>query len=439
MGNPGQGWYDDPQNPTLERWWDGSAWSEHVRARSAVPPVVVTPPPTAAVPAGWYDDPNVAGQLRYWDGIAWTEHTAPQHVPSPSPTLTPPDTTATPVWSQPAPSHDAAPAPQPWMPQSWPDADASAAGNDPAPWSEDSQNWGQTSPRAFPQHSRTTPVRPTAAWSQLPGHVPHPPKEATFAARLKGKEKKLATAIGVVFALIFGLQAGISEYREKSAENASSVPADYTPTSEDIAEWTAEEEDRAARENAKDSMVSGDRVTVAASDGNVYEFDATYYDATSEACADALGAYALFLSAQDANTGESLKSREDIEKQSAELAALATLYEVHADLLAAIGELSNGSTVNGTALMMTFSKRAEKQEYFKQHAEKIAAVATGLAGASNEKEVRAVFKKHGFASGNAIADYLVETAEAWEDSFNDNSVGIGLTAQLVPACASFYD
>jgi hypothetical protein len=428
MPNPSQGWYADPHDPNAERWWDGSAWSEHVR------PVV----PAPAVPAGWYDDPHVAGQLRYWDGVAWTEHTGPQHVPSPSSTLTPPDTTAAPVWSQPAPSHDAAPAPQPWMPQSWPGTDASAAGNDPAPWSEDSQNWGQTSPRAFPQHSRTIPVRPTAAWSQLPGHAPHPPKEATFASRLKGKEKRLATAIGVVFALIFGLQAGISEYREKSAENASSVPADYTPTSEDIAEWTAEEEDRAARTNAKDSTFSGDRVTVAARDGSVYEFDAIYYDATSKACTNMYDSFMRYIAAE-ASTGDSLKSREDIKKESVHLAAMAAVYEVHADLLAAIGELSTSATINDIALSVRFSKRAELQEYFKQRAEKIALIAEGLTTASNERDVMAVIKKHGFASGNALADYLVETSEAWEASFDDNSVGIGFTAKLVPSCASFVE
>ena len=31
---------------------------------------------TPATPAGWYPDPNDASQQRYWDGSAWTEHTA---------------------------------------------------------------------------------------------------------------------------------------------------------------------------------------------------------------------------------------------------------------------------------------------------------------------------------------------------------------------------
>jgi hypothetical protein len=33
-----------------------------------------TPPTTPAVPAGWYTDPAGRFELRYWDGTAWTEH-----------------------------------------------------------------------------------------------------------------------------------------------------------------------------------------------------------------------------------------------------------------------------------------------------------------------------------------------------------------------------
>lgn len=31
--------------------------------------------------AGWYDDPQDANLLRYWDGVTWTEHTSPRQKP----------------------------------------------------------------------------------------------------------------------------------------------------------------------------------------------------------------------------------------------------------------------------------------------------------------------------------------------------------------------
>ena len=45
--SPQPGWYADPENPAGERWWNGSAWSDH--KRDATP--TVAPPSPAAVPA----------------------------------------------------------------------------------------------------------------------------------------------------------------------------------------------------------------------------------------------------------------------------------------------------------------------------------------------------------------------------------------------------
>jgi uncharacterized RDD family membrane protein YckC len=33
-------------------------------------------------PSGWYDDPQDPSNLRYWDGVIWTDHVTPKHVPS---------------------------------------------------------------------------------------------------------------------------------------------------------------------------------------------------------------------------------------------------------------------------------------------------------------------------------------------------------------------
>jgi hypothetical protein len=46
---PPAGYYPDPQNPAVERWWDGAAWA----APPEMPPVNVSPVAAAAdMPAG---------------------------------------------------------------------------------------------------------------------------------------------------------------------------------------------------------------------------------------------------------------------------------------------------------------------------------------------------------------------------------------------------
>jgi hypothetical protein len=49
---------------------------EPVVAEPVIPAPAPEPAPAAepAVPAGWYADPSGRFELRYWDGSAWTEH-----------------------------------------------------------------------------------------------------------------------------------------------------------------------------------------------------------------------------------------------------------------------------------------------------------------------------------------------------------------------------
>ncbi|MDG4864545.1 DUF2510 domain-containing protein, partial [Streptomyces sp. T-3] len=48
------GWYPDPSVPSLERWWDGTSWTEHSRspqqAEAQAPQYFTQPAP--AGPAG---------------------------------------------------------------------------------------------------------------------------------------------------------------------------------------------------------------------------------------------------------------------------------------------------------------------------------------------------------------------------------------------------
>ena len=33
-------------------------------------------------PSGWYDDPQDPSQLRYWDGVVWSSHVTPKVSPT---------------------------------------------------------------------------------------------------------------------------------------------------------------------------------------------------------------------------------------------------------------------------------------------------------------------------------------------------------------------
>jgi hypothetical protein len=63
----GPGWYADPSGRYDHRYWDGTAWTEHVSRGG----VTDTAP---VVPADWYPDPTGRFHWRYWTGREWTEH-----------------------------------------------------------------------------------------------------------------------------------------------------------------------------------------------------------------------------------------------------------------------------------------------------------------------------------------------------------------------------
>lgn len=44
---------------------------------------------TPTTPPGWYPDPTAPGTERYWDGTAWTDHSRPVTVAPPAPPPTP--------------------------------------------------------------------------------------------------------------------------------------------------------------------------------------------------------------------------------------------------------------------------------------------------------------------------------------------------------------
>ncbi|MEZ5408026.1 MAG: AIM24 family protein [Acidimicrobiales bacterium] len=52
MAYPPAGWYDDPAgNTALERYWDGTQWTQHTRETASAPPPPAPPPASAPAPA----------------------------------------------------------------------------------------------------------------------------------------------------------------------------------------------------------------------------------------------------------------------------------------------------------------------------------------------------------------------------------------------------
>lgn len=85
---PPAAWYPDPADQSRLRYWDGSAWTDHVAVRAASESVAqdfsaaTVDVADTSVPAGWYPNPEDEMSIRYWDGQGWTEHTAPRFAES---------------------------------------------------------------------------------------------------------------------------------------------------------------------------------------------------------------------------------------------------------------------------------------------------------------------------------------------------------------------
>lgn len=60
-GLPPAGWYIQPAQPTVERWWDGAVWTDHSRAVVPVAPADAPPPADAAVVP---PHPDASGAVR---------------------------------------------------------------------------------------------------------------------------------------------------------------------------------------------------------------------------------------------------------------------------------------------------------------------------------------------------------------------------------------
>ncbi len=83
---PPAGWYPDPDDGALQRFWNGSRWTNSRMPMSVGVPLETEPRVSEPLPlepaigrtglpaAAWYADPENPEGMRYWDGSRWTEH-----------------------------------------------------------------------------------------------------------------------------------------------------------------------------------------------------------------------------------------------------------------------------------------------------------------------------------------------------------------------------
>ncbi|QBI20737.1 DUF805 domain-containing protein [Egibacter rhizosphaerae] len=85
MQLPQPGWFEDPTDERMLRYWDGNQWAEqwHPKQDADLPPSAgrssseessQRPVPAEHPPPGWHADPYGLPGQRWWDGDSWTEH-----------------------------------------------------------------------------------------------------------------------------------------------------------------------------------------------------------------------------------------------------------------------------------------------------------------------------------------------------------------------------
>jgi Protein of unknown function (DUF2510) len=190
LSRPG-GWYPDPADPSLLRYWDGHAWTGQV-GRPPAP--------------GWYQDPADQQGLRYWGGTGWTANVTAAPAAAATATLTaPPVTTGTTTTVAPprsplgtnavveAPMGAATSAVAPPPPPAAPLIDAPPAPAAPSP--------GFAAREAAARLHATPPLeappKPASA-----GAESEPP------ARVEPKRRRGAAAVAVVAAVLLALAIG---------------------------------------------------------------------------------------------------------------------------------------------------------------------------------------------------------------------------------------
>lgn len=227
MTIPTAGWYDDPDDDTVRRWWDGRDWTDHTRPRAE------------DIAPGWYADPRDAALQRWWDGAGWSESTRPAALATAPPPSTPaaqapPPTGLTPAAVVAAPVASAEPvSPEPVSTEPTPTEAASAVPAVAPGWYPDPAEpsrtrwwtglaWGEATPpvavplaaaAAAPASDPVGPAPTGTTHERSGGRAAHAPRRSL---------RRALVAVAVVVAL---LAAGGLALRSRLQQSQLAEPA----------------------------------------------------------------------------------------------------------------------------------------------------------------------------------------------------------------------
>ena len=231
MTAPTAGWYDDPDDTSIRRWWDGRDWTDQTRPRAG------------QIAAGWYADPRDTEHQRWWDGTGWSDTTRPAALATAPPPSTRPDAAPAPVVAAAAGQTVAA-------------GVVAAAATAPAPETEPVPTIPPTATapstplaapacaeamaKAVPSPPAPLPVAPTppsiaavpdVASVAVPEPVPETGGRSTRAgaddaARRSRRRRILLVATGVVAVVVAGLLGGRSWLAHQRLQDPASTAAE---------------------------------------------------------------------------------------------------------------------------------------------------------------------------------------------------------------------
>lgn len=389
MSTPTQGWFDDPQDASSQRWWDGHAWTEHVRPKDSweQPSHVqsttgwsqtdsqhsqtpyVSHPPAQAYPPNWYQDPQDPSFQRWWDGDAWTEHVQPNPQAS-----------------------------QPWTP---------ASRQGPA----DSGN---------PRFARPVGSSPRQAASYPNSYHTNPqPIIGQYSSPTSSKGNKTlvviaALAAGIVGLIVFVLiAAAVLSSPDSSADDGSTSSADADPTQ---------------------VSQSSEKVEIGP-EGMRFLVDKTVLDKISSECYTFNKALDESLAISD-----SIVSSPDSGSPSVVdyIRSLEQVFYAYADTLDAVGQLQ-GEDYYGASVVYTFSDRQPTLDRMRKYATDMGSAREALAPVSTTKQADLALSKLGYKNREGFLKYLDEARSDLVSSMESDSVGMGFAASVIDGCRPLYE